>query len=68
MIDNPMVCEHGQLRRVCYVCELESERAEDARVMLQALEALKADEGKLWPRDKRTAAINALRTRLGETT
>lgn len=67
MNDNPLVCEHGQLRRKCYICELESERAEDALVMRQALAALERGRpqiiGVLVQQDQ-DDAIAAIRKRL----
>lgn len=38
----------------------------DRELMQQALEALEADDSKLWPSEKRTKAINALRERLAQ--
>lgn len=38
----------------------------DREVMQMALEALEADNSKLWPSDKRSIAIEALRARLAE--
>jgi hypothetical protein len=69
MTDNPLVCEHGQLRRVCYVCELESEREQDTVTMRRALWALEhyATHKPLPGPCPVREVEDALRERLGET-